>query len=87
MPRLLKDAKPNYTPDAMRRSVQGHVMLAAIVDADGVVQDLCVQKGIDPDLDATAAGAGRAFQFAPGTLNGEPVAVRVAIEMSFTLRR
>lgn len=85
-PRLLKDAKPNYTPDAMRRRIQGSVMLAAIVATDGGVKDVCVLRGLDPDLDATAAAAGRAFRFGPGTLKGEPVEVRVSIEMSFTLK-
>lgn len=85
-PKLRKNESPNYTPDAMARAVQGSVMLSAVVGADGVVRDVCVSRGLDPDLDVAAAGAGRAFQFEATLLDGQAVATRVAIEMSFRLK-
>ena len=35
-PTLLSQVRPNYTPDAMRRRIQGTVVLEMIVGADGV---------------------------------------------------
>ena len=35
-PRLIKDVKPQYTASAMRRAVNGTVLLRCVVDLDGV---------------------------------------------------
>jgi TonB family protein len=37
-------------------------------------------------LDAEAVRAVKQWQFAPGTKEGVPVAVRITVDMSFTLR-
>ena len=88
MPRLLQEVKPAYTAEAMRAKVQGTVMLECVVLADGTVGNIEVVKSLDATfgLDQEAVKAARQWRFQPGTRFGEPVAVLVTIEMSFTLR-
>jgi protein TonB len=87
-PRLLKEIKPVYTAEAMRAKVQGVVQLRAVVLPDGSVGRVEVLKSLDAvfGLDQEAIKAARQWRFAPGMRLGEPVAVRVVLELSFTLR-
>ena len=84
----LKEVKPAYTADAMRAKVQGTVWLECIVMPDGTVGDVRVTKSLDSvfGLDQEAIKAARQWRFRPGMRQGEPVAVIVTIELTFTLR-
>jgi len=87
-PRLLKEIKPIYTAEAMRAKVQGVVTLRAVVLPDGSVGRVEVLRSLDAvfGLDQEAIKAARQWRFAPGMRQGEPVSVRVVLELSFTLR-
>jgi TonB family protein len=85
-PVLTKEVKPNYTKAAMDRKVQGTVEVDAVVLKDGTVGDVRVTRSLDDDLDQEAVKATKQWTFRPGTKDGEPVAVRVNIELTFTLR-
>jgi TonB family protein len=85
-PVLVKDVKPTYTSDAMKRRVQGNVLLDAVVKSDGTVGDVTVTKSLDPDLDEQAVAALKRWQFRAGTKDAKAVDVLVNIEMTFTLR-
>ncbi len=88
LPRVLREIKPQYTADAMRAKVQGTVLLECVVNADGTVGSVEVAKSLDRTfgLDQEAIKAAKQWRFAPGTRFGEPVAVLVTIELTFTLR-
>jgi TonB family protein len=88
LPRLVREVRPNYTADAMRAKVQGTVLLECVVLPDGSVGEVEVKKSLDKTfgLDQEAIKAARQWRFAPGTRFGEPVAVLVTIELTFTLR-
>ena len=87
-PRILNKVDPRYTAEAMRAKVQGTVIVQAIVLPDGTVTDVEVTKSLDPTfgLDQEAVRAARQWRFYPGTRLGEPVSVRISIELAFTLR-
>jgi TonB family protein len=87
-PVVLREVKPQYTADAMRAKVQGTVWLECVVLPDGTVGNVEVTKSLDPTfgLDQEAIKAARQWRFRPGTRMGEPVAVLVTIELTFTLR-
>jgi tetratricopeptide (TPR) repeat protein len=116
-PRLLKEAKPSYTSEAMRMRVEGVIRLGVVVLPDGTLGDVRVTKCDltsrleDPNskdvaarealmrsqfkagtctetfgLNTEAVRTVKQWQFAPGTKEGTPVAVRIEVEMSFTLR-
>jgi protein TonB len=88
LPRILREVKPQYTADAMRAKVQGVVELEAVVLADGTVGEVRIVRSLDSifGLDEEAVKAVRQWRFAPGTRLGQPVAVLVGIELTFTLR-
>jgi protein TonB len=84
----IKEIKPQYTADAMRAKVQGIVVVQCVVLPDGTVGAVEVVKSLDPTfgLDQEAVKAAKQWRFKPGTRFGEPVAVLVSIELTFTLR-
>ena len=87
-PQVVRQVKPNYTPEAMRAKVEGTVWLEAVVLTNGTVGDVWVTKSLDTvfGLDKEAVRAVKQWRFQPGTRFGEPVAVIVGIEMSFSTR-
>ncbi len=87
-PVLVQQVRPQYTSDAMRAKIQGLVTLSCVVESDGTVTRCAVARSLDRTfgLDQEAIKAAQRWRFRPGTRMGEPVAVQVNIEMSFTLR-
>jgi TonB family protein len=86
LPVVVKEAKPQYTADAMRARVQGTVTLECVVQPDGTIGEARVTKSLDPGLDEEAIKAVRQWRFKAGLKDGKPVPVRVTLEMTFTLR-
>ena len=88
MPRIIHEEKPNYTGEAMRARVQGAVFMEAIVLPDGTVGPVQVTRSLDRTfgLDQEAIRTVKHWRFIPGLRGGKPVPVRIAIEMTFTLR-
>jgi TonB family protein len=87
-PVLVREFKPNYTPEAMRAKIQGVVWLEAVVNENGSVGQVRVTRSLDPTfgLDLEAERTVKKWIFSPGTRLGRPVPVLIEIEMSFTLR-
>ena len=87
-PRLVREVKPNYTPDAMRAQVEGMVELDILVLADGSVGRVNIVRSLDArfGLDQEAINAVRRWRFDPGRRLGKAVVTRVAVELSFHLR-
>ena len=88
LPQVVRMQKPQYTAEAMRAKVQGVVWVDAVVLPDGTVGDVNVTKSLDSTfgLDQEALKAARQWKFVPGRRFGQPVAVLVTIELTFTLR-
>jgi protein TonB len=64
------------------------VLLNAVVLKDGSVGDVQVDRSLDRDsgLDQAAVDAMKQWVFKPGTKDGKPVAVRIHVELTFSLR-
>ena len=88
LPRVVREVKPQYTQAAMDERIQGSVLLTTVVEADGTVGDVHITTSLDPmfGLDEQAVQAARQWRFRAGTKEGKPVAVRIAIELKFTLK-
>jgi protein TonB len=88
LPKPVREVKPQYTADAMRAKVQGTVLLECVVMPDGTVGKVEIIRSLDSafGLDQEAIKAAKQWRFVPGTRFGEPVAVLVTIELTFTLR-
>lgn len=84
-PQIVKKVEPRYTPEAKEAKIQGTVLLEGVIEADGHMTDIVVQRGIDPGLDANGIEAVQSWLFKPATKDGEAVAVRVKIEINFRL--
>ena len=83
-PRLIKDAKPQYTAGAMRRGVNGTVFLRCVVDLDGVPTRLEIVKALDEELDRASLEAMKQWRFEPGRKDGKAVLVQIDVMMAFT---
>jgi TonB family protein len=88
LPQVVKQVGPQYTSEAMRQMIEGDVVLAVVVKADGRVGDVAVKQSLDAvyGLDEEAVKAMKQWEFKPGTKDGRAAAVRVDVKMRFTLR-
>ena len=88
LPSVVRSVKAGYTAAAMDARIEGMVILDAVVLADGKVGDVTVTQSLDKEygLDTQAVEAVKQWLFKPGTKDGKAVAVRVTIEMRFTLK-
>ncbi|HZR24550.1 MAG TPA: energy transducer TonB [Vicinamibacterales bacterium] len=88
MPQVVKTVKAQYTQEARDAHIEGRVTVDAVVLADGTVGQVKLEKSLDPTygLDQAALDATKQWTFKPGTKDGKPIAVQVAIEHTFTLK-
>jgi protein TonB len=88
LPTPIRQVKPGYTAAAMEAHIEGKVVLDVVVHDDGKVGEVKVSQSLDMEygLDTQAVEASKQWLFKPGTKDGKPVAVRVVIEMTFTLK-
>jgi protein TonB len=88
LPTPIREVKPGYTAAAMDARIEGRVALDVVVLDDGKVGDVRVTQSLDMEygLDTQAVEAAKQWLFKPGTKDGKAVAVRVAMEMTFTLK-
>jgi TonB family protein len=88
LPRVVKEVKPVYTAAAMQKKIQGSIWTSAVVGPTGDVTDVSVTRSLDSQfgLDVEAVKAVRQWKFTPAVKDGQPVAARVTIELTFTLR-
>jgi protein TonB len=84
----VRQPPPAYTAEAMRARLQGVVVLNCVVQPDGTCSDIRVTQSLDMTfgLDQQAVASAREWRFRPGTRMGEPVPVRVTLEIGFTIR-
>ena len=87
-PQLVKQVQPEYTQEAKDAHIEGKVLVEVVVKNDGKIGDVTIVRSLDPTygLDTQAAKAAKLWEFKPATKDGKPVAVRVTLEMSFTLK-
>jgi len=75
-----------YTAKARKAKVNGVVVLAVIVNADGTVRDVTVTKSLGDGLDESAANTVKKWEFKPAVdRDGNPVPVKVVVQVSFHL--
>ena len=85
LPVPIRQVRPSIE-EAKAERIEGTVMIECVVTSEGNVSQLNVVRTLDPRLDAAATAALEEWRFKPGTKDGVAVAVRVQIEMTFTLK-
>src|SRR5688572_13334052 len=88
LPTVRSSVKPQYTSEAKEAKIQGTVLMTAVVRTDGTPGDIKVTRSLDAEhgLDRQAVVALEQWRFEPGQKDGKRVAVRVTVEMTFTLK-
>lgn len=82
--KLISAPQPEYPPPARQASIEGNVVLHAVIGLDGTVAQLSVISG-HPLLVQAALDAVKQWRYAPTLLNGEPVEVDTTITIAFKL--
>jgi TonB family protein len=77
--------KPEYPEEARSRGVEGTVVLVALVNEDGKVEDVALEAGVDPALDQAAMRAAYMTPFFPYKIEGVAQAVFVRMPYHFEL--
>lgn len=83
-PTLLRRVEPIYPALAAHARVQGTVILEAMVDEQGQVQQVKVLRSI-PLLDVAALEAVRQWRYSPVILNGRPVSFVLTVVLTFSI--
>jgi protein TonB len=76
---------PIYSDMARKTHVNGIVIVEAIINKNGEVEQVKVIKGLPMGLSESAVEAVKQWKFKPGTLNGEPVDVIFNLTVNFKL--
>jgi protein TonB len=76
----------NYPQDAIELNEQGKVYVSFVVDTDGSVKGVQVERGVSKSIDREAARIVRSFpKWIPGELNYSKVKTRVRLPINFVL--
>ena len=75
---------PEYTEEARRAKVQGTIILAVLVSADGRVTDVHLRLGLGHGMIENAVKVVRTWRFKPAMLNGNSVPTRALVEIGYT---
>jgi TonB family protein len=84
-PRKILDVKPVYPEDARAEKVQGVVIIEAVIDKLGNVQDARILRSV-PMLDQAAVDAVRQWRFEPVVIEGRPRPVIMTVTVNFRLQ-
>lgn len=75
-----------YPVEAMKSGTQGRVITSFVINKDGSISDIEIERGVDPLLDAEAIRViGMMPEWKPGTQRGQAVNVRFTIPVTFRL--
>jgi protein TonB len=77
--------EPTYPPLAREARIQGVVVLTAIIDKDGNIQNLRLVSG-HPMLAPAAIDAVKHWRYKPFLLNGQPVEVETTVTVTFQMQ-
>jgi TonB family protein len=88
LPQVTRQVKAEYTPEAMQNRIEGKVGLETVVLADGTVGEVTVKESLDSiyGLDKNAVASMKQWEFKPGMKDGRAVAVRIHVQINFTLK-
>ena len=84
-PKLVHYVEPAFSSDSKEAFVEGTVKISAVVKTDGTPTKLKVVRGLNTEEDRTATEAVKQWRFQPGTKQGQPVNVKVTVEVEFHL--
>jgi TonB family protein len=95
-PKVLNHPDPEFSQEARKKKLGGHVLVSVVVDTDGNPTNIRIERSlatkVDPklrgaalSLDAKAVEAVGKYKFSPAMKNGNPVPVRIFIDVNFQI--
>lgn len=85
VPQVIFNPEPSFSDEARKSKAQGIVLLLVVVGKDGHTYDIRVGQSLGMGLDEKAIEAVNHWRFRPATLNGQPVATQIAVQVDFRL--
>ena len=85
VPQVIFQPEPSFSDEARKAKAQGIVLLLLVVGKDGHPYDIRVGQSLGMGLDEKAIEAVNRWRFRPATLNGQPVATQIAVQVDFHL--
>ena len=85
-PVLLKKVEPPYPKAALLMKIQGVVILQAVINRSGLIEELTLQRSANPLLDEAAMQAVKQWIYRPATLDGRPVKVYFTVTVNFHIQ-
>lgn len=77
--------QPSYTNPARDAKLQGSILLDLVVSPEGKMNSARILRGLPYGLNDNAINVLREWKFKPATVGGQPVKVKVQIEVTFQL--
>ena len=87
VPFVVAKVKPAYSEEARLAKLEGSVLLALVVGADGTPRDIHVVRPLGLGLDDKAIESVQTWQFKPASQNGAPVDMMATEEVFFHPQR
>jgi TonB family protein len=84
-PRVVHQPEPQYSEFARKTGIHGIVTLGLVINKDGVPEEVQIVGPLGAGLDAKAVQAVERWKFQPAQKDGQPLAVRIAVEVDFHL--
>jgi TonB family protein len=80
-PRVSHQVAPEHPAHGFR--ISGTVLIGLVVTSKGEPSEVHVVRSLETEVDRAAIDAVKQWHFEPGTKDGKPVSVRVAVEIRF----
>ncbi len=82
-PHVTHQVNPTYKPETEGFRISGTVIVGLVVSSKGEPKDVHVVKSLDKTVDQSAVEAVQQWQFDAARKDGQPVAVRITVEIRF----
>lgn len=76
---------PSFSVQARQGKYNVTVLLVVTVDARGTISRIRVERAVGRGLDEQAIDAVKTWRFKPATRNGQPVPIKMSVEVAFNL--
>lgn len=84
-PQVLHVYLPEYTPKAREQGIEGELIVRALLQRDGKIKDVKVEKGLGYGLDERAVAAVKRLGFLPAQQDGDQVNAQTRLVFNFQL--
>jgi TonB family protein len=84
-PILTKSVESKYPHSVNGKQTNARVLISIIVDRKGLPSDISIVRSGGDNFDKSAVEAVSHYRFKPATENGQPVPVKINIEINFQI--